>query len=150
YGPSDEPRSLGLLLAETAAAAGKLDDLRTRAEARQNQPLGELSARVLLAQAAVVGKDAARLRPLLDWFAKRMQKDTLQNTAELVAHVALPVLEAPEHEPAAVALLDKAAKNLANSRAEQQANGLMIRLARHHFAKNRADDAKALLKDVTA
>ncbi|HTK78773.1 MAG TPA: DUF1583 domain-containing protein, partial [Gemmataceae bacterium] len=149
----EKPRSLGVLLAETAAAAGKLDDLRKRAEARQSQPLGELSARVLLAQTAVAGKQPSPLPALLDWFTQRMQKDTLQNTADLVAHVALPLLDQPEWtdlEPAAAALLDKAAKNLANSRAERQANGLMLQLARHQFAKNRPEEAKALLKDVSA
>src|SRR5262249_4739843 len=126
YTFQEKPRSLGVLLAETAAAAGKLDDLRRRAEARQAQPLGELPARVLVAQAALVGKVTNQLPPLLDWFSLRMQKDTLQNTAELISHVALPLLDHPEWapvEPAAAALLDKAAKNLANPRDERQTTG---------------------------
>jgi tetratricopeptide (TPR) repeat protein len=153
YTFQEKPRSLGILLAETAAAAGKLDDLRRRAEARQAQPLGELSARVLLAQAAFAGKDKSQVPAQLDWFTQRMQKDTLQNTAELIAHVALPLLDHAEWEAverASAALLDKAAKNLSNSRAERQANGLMLQLARHQFAKNRPEEAKALLKDVSA
>src|SRR5205814_8917618 len=87
-------RSVGQLLAEAAAQAGKLDDLRRRAEARQDQPLGELSARVLLAHAALAGGDTARAAAALDWLAQRLQKDTLQTTAELVCHAALPALEA--------------------------------------------------------
>ncbi|MCI0457302.1 MAG: tetratricopeptide repeat protein, partial [Gemmataceae bacterium] len=50
-------RSTGRLLADQAVEAGRLDDLRRRAAARQGQPLGELTARILLAQASLAAKE---------------------------------------------------------------------------------------------
>src|SRR5262249_48646824 len=145
-GLTDGARSLGRLLAEAAARANQLDDLRRRVEARQNQPLGELTARVLLMQAALAGKDHARAAALIEWFTQRLQKDSLQTSAELTAHAAVPALDVEQLEPAALALLDKAAKNLINAKADPRANALQLHLARHQFAKKRPDDGKRFLK----
>jgi hypothetical protein len=149
-GTPEPTRSVGQLLADAAAKGGRLDDLRERAEARQNQPLGELTARVLLAQAALAGNDASRTAALIDWFGQRLQKDTLQTTAELVCHATLPALDIQPLEPAALALLDKAAKNLTSARGGNQAGNLQLHLARHQFEHGRTDEGRRMLKDVTA
>src|SRR5262249_48153414 len=55
-----EDRGLGRLLVEVAIESGKTDDLRTRAEARAGQPLGQLAARALLLTLALDANDPTR------------------------------------------------------------------------------------------
>jgi tetratricopeptide (TPR) repeat protein len=148
--PQTPSESVGVLLARAAVDANLLDDLINRAEARQSQPLGELTARVLLAQAAVAGNDNGRMIALMEWFAQRLQKDTLQSTAELIAHAAAPAVSNSALETPALALLEKAAKNLANAKADARANGALLFLARHQFGKGRVEEGKSLLKQVAS
>ena len=100
-----------------------------------------LSEPLLLMQAALAGNDHARATALIDWFTQRLQKDTLQTTAELIAHAALPALDVEPLEPATLALLDKAAKNLVNAKADPRANALQLHLARHQLDRTQRHDA---------
>ncbi|HEY1377965.1 MAG TPA: DUF1583 domain-containing protein, partial [Gemmataceae bacterium] len=149
-GTPEPARSVGQLLADAAARCSKLDDLRRRAESRRDQPLGELTAHVLLGQVALTAGDAGRVAAELDWFTQRLAKDTLLTTAELACHVALPALERPESESAALALLDRAAKNLGTNQNDTRSSALRLHLARHQFRRGRPDEGRRLLKEVTA
>jgi tetratricopeptide (TPR) repeat protein len=145
---SRHPHSIGALLAETAVRAGKVDDLRRRTAARQDKPLGELAARVLLTQLALAAGDDARTTAMLKDLDGRLKKERLQNTATLVCHVALPALERKELAATALEALQRAADNFASTNADDQAVGLLLLLARHHFEHSAADKGKDLLKKV--
>jgi hypothetical protein len=106
----ERPQSIARLLVESAMAANSLDALRKRLEARQDQPLAELPARVLLAQTALAARDHGRAKELLKGLGERLQKDTLRNTAELIAHVAWPALSQPDLEASALPVLEGFAK----------------------------------------
>src|SRR5205807_400452 len=142
------PSSLGRTLADVAVQAGKSDDLIRAATARQNQPLGELPARVLLGLAAVAAKDDARAAESLKVLGERLAKDTLAQTAELACHVALPALDRPALEAPATAVLELAVKNLTTANAENPPTNLMVALARHAFAAKKPDQGKAKLKEL--
>jgi hypothetical protein len=147
--PSQPGASVGRLLAEAALRSKRLDDLHRRIAARQDKPLGEWNARLLLAQVAWVAKDDARLRELLKEFAQRLQKDTLRHTAALVCQVTAPVLERKELAPAALPVLERAVKNLAAAGGEQPAMNMLLFLARHDFQHGKIKEGKARLKEVT-
>ncbi|HEU0116494.1 MAG TPA: hypothetical protein VFQ80_17520, partial [Thermomicrobiales bacterium] len=146
--PSRPGHSVGRLLAESALRAKRLDDLRRRIAARQDQPLGELNARILLAQTALVAKDDARLNELLKEFAQRLQKDTLRHTAALICQAAAPALEKPETAAAALPVIERAAKNLVAAGGADAAANVLLFLARHDLKHGRTKEGRARLKEV--
>src|SRR5581483_12356497 len=122
-----QPRSVGKLLAQWAAKANQVDDLRKCIEGRQGQSMAEIPAHVLLGLLGLEGKDAALAQTNLNWLLQRLQKDNLQNTAELSCHVALPALFRAESTEQAVPLLEASAKGLANN---DNSGGIRVTLAR--------------------
>jgi tetratricopeptide (TPR) repeat protein len=145
--PGAAQHSVGHLLVEAAVRADRVDDLRRRVEARQAQPLGEMNARVLLSELARAGRDRARQEKLLAELGQRLKKDTSQRTAERVCLAAVPALAAPETAPAALAVLERAARNL-GSVADQRAVDLLLLLARHDFDHGRTKEGRGRLKSA--
>ncbi|HTU17039.1 MAG TPA: DUF1583 domain-containing protein [Gemmataceae bacterium] len=146
--PSQPGQSVGRMLAEAAVHAERLEDLRKRIGSRQDKPLGELNARILLAQTSWAAKDDARLRALLKEFGQRLQKDTLQHTAALICRAAAPALAKDELAADALPVLERAAKNLSASGGEQSAMNVLLFLARHDFKHGRTKAGSARLKEV--
>ncbi len=148
--PSQPGNSVGRLLAEAAKKADRLDDLRQRVASRKDKPLGELNARVLLAQVAWVAGDNARLGELLQEFEQSLHKDNLRHTADLLVQVAAPALSKPELAPTALPVLERAAKNLIAAGAEDSAMNVLLFLARHDFEHGKTKEGRTRLKEVTA
>jgi tetratricopeptide (TPR) repeat protein len=136
-------RGLCALLCDLAVEAGKVDDLRARAEARANQPLGEIPARVLLTTLAVTAKDDARAAEALKVLADKAGKTTVSTALDPVAAAALAALARPALEEQAAALMQKVAMQLAVgnnlSRAQQVGEQLVThyleQLPKRDFAK---------------
>jgi hypothetical protein len=149
-GFASRPRSLGQLLAETAAHTNNLDDLFRRAEARGKQPGGALNAHIMLLQASLAGGNAARPKELLTWLDGQLQKDSLQTSAELAFHAALPALARADLAPTALPLLERAVKTLAQATPDEPTTSLLLLLARHHFEHGHADAGRQRLKDLLA
>ncbi len=147
--PTQPGQSVGRLLVEAALHGKRLDDLRGRLTARQSKPLGELNARLLMAQVAWAAKDEARLRQLLKEFEQRLQKDTLRHTAALVCQVTTPVFESKELASVALPVLERAVKNLATAGGERPAMNTLLFLARHDFTQGKIQSGKVRLKEVT-
>jgi tetratricopeptide (TPR) repeat protein len=141
-------RSIARLLAEVAVEAGKVDDLRSRVRPRLAQPLGELSARALLLTLALRAKDDAQAAELLKELTQRLQKDTLQTTADLVVPAAADALERAELGPLALPALEKAARNLAANNAHQKATELFFRMARYHQEHKNEAVARQTFKEI--
>ncbi len=136
------PQSVGKILAEWAARAGKADELRARLEARRTEALAELPARVLLAQLDLATRDHGRANASLKALDERLSKDSLETSAVLACHVAVYGLEQPESAPAALALLEHAVKNMSTSSSEEPLGGLHIRLARAQYAAGRPREGR--------
>jgi hypothetical protein len=141
-------RSIARLLAEVAVEAGKVDDLRSRVRPRVAQPLGELSARALLLTLSLRAKDDVQAAELLKELTQRLQKDTLQTTADLVVPSAADALERAELAPLALPALEKAARNLAANNAHQKATELFFRIARYHQEHKNEPVARQTFKEI--
>jgi tetratricopeptide (TPR) repeat protein len=144
YADPQQQRSVGRMLAGWAAKAGKGDDVRKAIDARQAQTLAELPARVLLAQLGMAGKDARMTAEALDWLAARLQKDKLQNTADLACHAALPALDTPDVAKVAYAVVERAAKNLTGQNGNDNGT-LLLTLARYQLERKQVEEGKKLL-----
>ncbi|HEY7326851.1 MAG TPA: DUF1583 domain-containing protein [Gemmataceae bacterium] len=147
--PTQPSGSVGQQLVSIAVKARRLDDLRRRTAERQDKPLGELNARVLLAHIAEAAKDEAGLRAALKDFAQRLEKDNLQYTALLICQAVVPLLDHRQLEAEARPVLERAAKNLIAAGAEDAAGNLLIFLARRDFEKGRSKDGQARLKETS-
>jgi tetratricopeptide (TPR) repeat protein len=143
------PRSVGVLLARSAAAAHKCDDLRGRIEARAGQPLAELSAKVLLAMLGQAARDNELTSESLGWLAERLERDTLQTTAELACHAAMPALHAAATSDAACPVVERATKNMAVQQSvnEEPIGSLMFALARLRFERKEFEAGRKQLQD---
>ncbi|HZV06513.1 MAG TPA: tetratricopeptide repeat protein, partial [Gemmataceae bacterium] len=147
--PSQPSISVGQLLVAAAARTGRLEDLRRRVAARQDKPLGELNARVLLAHIAEAAKDEAGLRAALKDFGQRLQKDNLQHTAVLICQAAAPLVNHRGLAEEARPILERAAKNLIAAGAEDAAGNLLLFLARRDFERGRSKEGRASLKEAS-
>src|SRR5207253_7398805 len=105
-GQVQKPRSTGKLLVDWAVRADRAAAARQRVESRQKEAMAELNAHILLAQLGLAAKDLKLLQAQLDWLGQRLQKDNLQNTAELACHVALPALYTRETAKTALPLVE--------------------------------------------
>lgn len=148
------PQSLSLLLVKVAVDARQQDDLRKAAELRLPQPLGELGARVLLAQLAIASGDTAAGHKAVEGLVDRLSRDSLQYSSELACHVAWPALDLPDPPAAAVNLLEKAVEHLASATqqgrgtgAEEPLRSLRYKLARYYFKHQDPINAKRHLDD---
>jgi hypothetical protein len=81
-----EPRSVGGLLANWAADARRVDDLKRRIAERQELPTAQLAAHVLLAQVAAVVGDEPAEEECLDWIEEHLKTDKLASSAEMARH----------------------------------------------------------------
>jgi tetratricopeptide (TPR) repeat protein len=146
WGSAQQVRSAGSILATWAVQAGRVDDLRQRIAARQDKPLAELPGKVLLAQVAMANKDFPEATKVLSWLGQRLQKDGVQNTAELACYAALPALYTPDLAKAAIPVLERAAKNLSINGADSAGN-LLLALARFHFDHEHVAEARKELAE---
>src|SRR5262249_44676419 len=125
--------------------AGKVEDLRKRVEARQAQPLAELPARVLLAQLGLAGKDPALACASLDWLAQRLQKEQLQNTADVACHAAVPALQKADPCKNALPVVERAISNLSGQLLDEPTGSLQLALARFHVQHGNVEEGRKLL-----
>jgi tetratricopeptide (TPR) repeat protein len=141
------PRSAGVLLAEWAARAGRAEELRKRVESRHVQATAEVPAQVLLAGLGLASKDWGLVNRSLEALERRLQKDSLQNSATLACLAALPALDVPEAAGPAIALLERAVKNLASSPGTEPLAGLRLALAHAHFAAGRDAEGRKQVQE---
>ena len=149
-GSKPEPRSLGQLLVQMAIDAKRTDDLRRVVEARRGQPLAEPSASVLLALLAIGLEDDGAAGKILDALETRIQRDTLQHTAELVGHAAIPALSRSALSRRAEALLERAVENLGTQAVEEPRMSLLRFLAQHWFAKKELAKARRIMEEAVS
>lgn len=151
--PGQQPQSVGALLVNAAVKAKKTDDLKAGLESRLKQPLGELSARIILAQLAMATRDTAAAKEQLTALGERLKQDSLQHTSELACHVALPAMTLDELPPVAVGLIEKAVQHFHKGIQSGQTRGqiepsksLTYKLAQHYFRSGNAEAGKKLLE----
>lgn len=145
---SFEDRGLGELLIQTALEAGKAEDLRARIEARAKQPLGELSARILLSRLAVQSKDEALARRVFQALGERIKKDALMSTNLSVSAALTPVLGDPRLAALVVPYVEKVAENFTTGGGMTQAVELRFKLADYHLGRKDEAAARAQYKIV--
>jgi tetratricopeptide (TPR) repeat protein len=136
------PRSVAALLARWAVRAGKVDDLRKRVEARQNQAAAEVPAQVVLGRLGLASHDPAAVSKALEALGRRLQKDTLQTSAELACHVAVPALDVRDAAPSAVPVIEHAQRNLGTTSNEEPLASLHRSLARYFFRAGKPEDGR--------
>ncbi|MGH7200770.1 MAG: DUF1583 domain-containing protein, partial [Planctomycetaceae bacterium] len=143
----EHPRSVGRLLAGSAVRSGRDDDLRRRVEERRAQPLAALSSEILLTQLALAERDGERASELLGKLKERLVQDSLQHTATMACHVAVPALEGEATADAALPLLRQATDNLArgDTSDEEPLSTLVLLLARHEFRHGDAEHGRRAL-----
>ncbi|HVX15288.1 MAG TPA: DUF1583 domain-containing protein [Pirellulales bacterium] len=131
------PMSVGQTLVDWAVRAGCVDRLRQQVADRGGQPLAQLPAHVLLAQLGLAVADRQAATENLEWLSQRIVGETLQSSAELACHAALPALSDSELAAKAVGIVETAAKNLsvqASQRStDEPAASLLLLLARHQL-----------------
>jgi len=145
-GEVEHPRSVGAILVRRAVQAGRLDDLRKRVEERRDRPMAAVPAQVLAVQVAIASKDDALATRLISGLADRLQKDALQNTAELACHAAIPALDVPGAAGVALPMVEAAAKAMTNPNGQSSLGPLLLAVARRKFKEMKPDDARLTLK----
>lgn len=145
---SFEDRGLGELLIQIAIEAGKADDLRTRIEARAKQPLGELSARLLLSRLAVQSKDEPRAKAVFQAMGERIKKDSLMSTNLAISAALTPALSDPRFAAMVAPYIEKVAENFTTGGGQGQAVDLRFKLADYHLARKDEAAARAQYKIV--
>ena len=152
--PNQPPQSVGSLLVKAALKANKVDEVKQLLEPKLKQPLGELSARVLLAQIALATRDNALATEQIELLSKRLQQDSLQNSSELACHVAIPALSLTELPPTAMVLLERAVDHFTQNATQGRGNvqeeplrSFRFALARLHFQNKNAEGGKKHLEE---
>ena len=152
--PNQPPQSIGSLLVKAALQANKIDEVKQLLEPKLKQPLGELSARVLLAQLAIATRDNALATEQIEMLSKRLQQDSLQNSSELACHVAIPALSLTELPPAAMVLLERAVDHFTQNGQQGRGNvqeepvrSFRFALARLHFQNKNVEGGKKHLEE---
>ena len=152
--PNQPPQSVGSLLVKAALKANKVDEVKQLLEPKLKQPLGELSARVLLAQLALATRDTALATEQIELLSKRLQQDSLQNSSELACHVAIPALSLTELPPTAMVLLERAVDHFTQNGQQGRGNlqeepvrSFRFALARLHFQNKNVDGGKKHLEE---
>lgn len=148
------PTSAGKTLAEWAVRGDCAARLREEIAKRLAQPLSQLPGRVLLVQLALATGDRQAAADHLDWLRERIASETLQNSAELACHAALPALDDAALAPKALGIVERAAANLsAQSRQtsdDEPAASLLLLVARHQLRSGAADAGRKTLADYLA
>jgi tetratricopeptide (TPR) repeat protein len=143
-----EERGLMRLLIDAAIEAHKVDDLRSRAEARAGQPLGELPAKVLLATLAVRTKDDARAMDAFKFLHERIRKDAQTVTNDGVCLALLPAFADPVYAERLAPVVTKAAENYASVNSATKSADLRFKLATYYRAQGDETTARTHLKAV--
>jgi tetratricopeptide (TPR) repeat protein len=138
------PRSVGARLVHWAVAAGKTDDLRSRLEQRRSQPMAELSSLVLLSLLAQAESKPESVPKTLEALGARLQKDTLQSSAQLACHAALPALNSskPPTARAAAGVLERVTKAYESTQTEEPYGTLVLMLARFELTHDNLPEAR--------
>ena len=151
--PGNQPQSVGVLLVKAAILAKKTEVLKSLAQQRLQQPLGEFTARILLGQLALATRDDAALNEQLTLISQQLKHDSLQHSSELACHVALPAMCFPNRSPVAVDVVAQAVDHLHKSiqtglgRGQQgPVTPLTFFLASHLFQNGKRQDGKQLLE----
>lgn len=149
-----DPTSAGKVLVDWAVRGGCVDRLRERVAQRSSQPLAQLPARVLLAQLAMETGDRQGAAKNLDWLRERIASETLESSAELACHAALPALADARLETKALGIVETAARNL-STRANQTSNdepaaSLLLLVARHQLRSGAVEAGRKSLQDYLA
>ena len=146
------PRSVGAELARWAVAAGRVDDLRKLIAERQAKPRAELPAQVLISLIAQAEAASQATVSSLDAIGRKLEKDSLEASAELACHAALPALAASDIATAraAVTVLDRASKALAGGTAEEPIDSLILTLARFAFDQRNAPEGRKRIEELLA
>lgn len=151
------PQSIGLLLAQSAVATKKTDELRQVLASRENQPLGGLSAHVLLAELALATNDTPAAKTHLAALNTLLKQDSLQSTSELACHVAIPALSIPDLRSTALPVFEQAIEHFTQnamqgrtSLQEEPTRTYRFMLARQYFQQNDATTARKHLEDHLA
>ncbi|MES2789222.1 MAG: DUF1583 domain-containing protein, partial [Planctomycetota bacterium] len=149
-----EPRSVGLTLVKQAIVVHKESDLREKINVRLKSPVFGLQGQLLLAMLAVETKDIAQAKTALQAVTQQFELRPLQNSAELVCHVALPALDNDELAADAQPVLARAVKQLTavtannrNTNAAVNYGSLQLRLAGLSYQNGDAATGKTLLAD---
>jgi tetratricopeptide (TPR) repeat protein len=140
-------RSAGAMLAAWAVRAGKVDDLKKAVDERKGSPLAGLPAAVLTVQLATASGDDAAMVAGLKALAARLQRDTLQSSAQLACHAALPALQRsrPDVTAAAMAVLDRCVAGFENTSQSEPLGTLLLLLARRQSQLGDASGARKRL-----
>lgn len=148
-GERPDIRSVGLMLAQRAIAAKKVDELRAQLEKLAGAPKSEFNSQMLLTLLALETKDIPRAKASFELLGKMADRYQNQNASELLCHVALPAIDNEELIEAAQPLLLRAIKTLStgNRGGSDRLGALMLRLARLEFKKGKSDSGKKLLGD---
>lgn len=141
------PQSVGAALVRLAAAAGKLDDLKARVDARRAQPSALLSANVLALQVAATAGDLEAVRALVATLIETLKGDSLALTADTIAHATLPLLA----DSRAVAVAWPLAEQLVKSQLEHNspiAQSLLLHMARVELGRGNRAKAQAAYAEL--
>jgi hypothetical protein len=128
------PRSVGAILASWACKASRAEMLAREVEARQQKPLAQLPASVLLVQLALAAGRDAQASSYLQAIADRLKRDTLRSSAELALHAALPALDRKDIHKAALVVLDAGTRGFDGPSTQEPRGSLLLLLARNEFA----------------
>ncbi len=139
-------RGLGNSLVRLAVEADKVADLRARLEARSKQPLGELSAKILLAMLGIQARDEAVVGEAVRALGDRLKKDSLHTTNIAVTGALAPLLSDAKFGELLIPIIAKAAENQATSGNIQQAAELRYKLAQYYLKRNDVAAARAQYK----
>ena len=145
---SIDERGLSALLVDTAIEAKKIDDLRSRLEARAKLPLAELNAKIMLAILAVRTKDEAAAKKAIAVLADRIKKDSLLATNTAVGTLLTPLLTDPTYGEIVAPLLEKVAENYATAGNSQPAADTRFKLADYYLKRKNTEAARKQFKVV--
>jgi hypothetical protein len=147
-----QSRSVGLQLVLWTVRAGQADDLRRRIEERKQNQAARGPAETLLALLASADGKSETVKLVLDAMGARLKRDTLQTSAELACHAALPALADPAAAETAAAVLATAIQNLRSGplQSEEPIGSLIRTLARYQFEHGHAAEGRKTLQEYQA
>jgi len=154
YGQPQEnyaPRSVGKLLVNWAGRAKMTDDLRRRLQQRRQQPRAQLPAEILLTQLALAQGNTEEAESRLETLHKLLQQNSLQHSAELACHVAVPAVKQEATARVALPLVEQACRNfvasgLARRGQMEPTSTLLVMAARAGFELGDPETGNRLLR----
>lgn len=138
------PANLGKQLIQWAQKADRLDELQQRIAEKRTQPRSRLHANVMQAELALLTRDHQVLVESLQGMSKHLVGNTVSTHWELALHVALPALNNPKSETAALPLVENAAESVAR-RDQNKSGELLIRCSQAYFRIGKPKEARRVL-----